>query len=91
MQVSEVVAGEATIVLVTDHAAVRAFENNIDLDGVLGALRSGHFKQPAVELGRFIHYVRVDGRLLKVVTGPSVANPALRAVITILPLDGRNG
>lgn len=71
----------------TDHAAARAFELGLDHFDVIAALESGHFKQAAQELGRFIHYVKVGRLPLKVVTGPLHADPSITAIITVMALD----
>jgi hypothetical protein len=71
----------------TDRAAARAFECGIEHSKVLHALASGHFKQPAVEYHRFVHYVRVDGRPVKVVTAPNHVDPDTTAIIEVHRLD----
>jgi hypothetical protein len=72
----------------TDYAATRMFENGLDFAAVIKALEAGHHKQPAVEIGRFVHFVKVSDRPLKVVTAPDRADPdGGQAIITVLPLD----
>jgi hypothetical protein len=84
------VAGEAAATAAaprfTDNAAARAFEFEIDHSAVLVALAAGHFKQPAIEHDRFVHYLKVDGRPMKVVTGPDRENPGETAIITLVLL-----
>jgi hypothetical protein len=46
-----------------------------------------HFKQQGYEEGQLIHFVKVDGRALKVVTAPHHQYADSIAIITIVPLD----
>jgi hypothetical protein len=72
----------------TDHAAVRAFEYGLDHEDIIRALEAGHFKQPAVDVGRFIHYVKVGGTPVKIVTGPHYGDGGeTTAIITVLVLE----
>jgi hypothetical protein len=71
----------------TDHAAARAFEHDVDHEAVIEALGAPHYTQPAREEGRDTHFVKADGRPLKVVTGPNYLRPGETAIITVVPLD----
>jgi hypothetical protein len=72
----------------TDHAAARAFEYGLDHEQIIQALRGEHFKQPGVEHGSFIHYVKVGETPAKIVTGPHLTEPEKTAIITVLVLAG---
>lgn len=79
------------VVRFTDSAATRVFELGLDHDEVLHALKFDHFKQPGYDHGRYAHFVKVGGLPLKVVTGPSLADPTATMIIhvTALELDAR--
>lgn len=66
---------------------MRAFEYGVDLDAVMTALQAKHYKQAGIERGTLIHFLKVEDRLLKVVTAPHNYDSEQTAIVTIVPLD----
>jgi hypothetical protein len=69
----------------SDHAIGRCFDNEVEPDEVLDVLGVPHFAQPSrIGMGNETqHYVRVNSRTLKVITGIDFGPSDQLTIITV--------
>jgi hypothetical protein len=70
-----------------DTAAAYCFENEIEHAEVIIALEGPHYRQPSGIVGRTVHYVRIAGQTVKVVTGvDDLTRDGSEAILAVVPL-----
>jgi hypothetical protein len=77
-----------------DGAAVRAMEDSLDLGELVERLKGEHFAQEQVESYerlsqlRHVHFLRVSGKPVKVVTAPHAFGTGV-VVVAVIGLDSK--